>query len=45
MLSIAGDKERSRREWQQLLAAAGFGLRRVHRLRTLTSIIEAAAQA
>ncbi|KAL4425936.1 hypothetical protein ABPG75_009952 [Micractinium tetrahymenae] len=43
MLAISGGKERSQREWEQLLAAAGFRLRRVHRLRTLTAVLEAQA--
>lgn len=41
MMAVAGGKERTRREWEQLLAAAGFSLRRVHRLRTLTALLEA----
>ncbi len=42
MLAVAGGRERSRGEWEQLLASAGFRLQRVHRLRTLTALLEAA---
>jgi len=41
MLPIAGGKERTQGEWEALLRSAGFRLQRVHRLRTVTSIIEA----
>ncbi len=42
MLAVAGGRERLRGEWEQLLASAGFRLRHVHRLRTLTALLEAA---
>ncbi|PRW59016.1 hydroxyneurosporene methyltransferase [Chlorella sorokiniana] len=41
MLAIGGGKERTRQEWEALLAAAGFRLARVHRLRALPSLLEA----
>lgn len=41
MLAIGGGKERTRREWEALLAAGGFRLARVYRLRALPSLLEA----
>lgn len=43
MLAVAGGRERTLREWEQLLAFAGFRLRRLHRLRALAPLLEAQA--
>lgn len=41
MLAIGDGKERTRKEWEALLAAGGFRLTHVHHLRALPSLLEA----
>ena len=41
MMMVVGGKERTSREWQELLTAGGFMLKRIHKIRSPYCIIEA----